>query len=34
VLLPHVVTFNLAVLPAKVRPLAEALEVERAVARG
>lgn len=30
VLLPHVVTFNLAVLPAKVRPLAEALEVETA----
>ena len=30
VLLPHVVAFNLAVLPAKVRPLAEALEVETA----
>lgn len=30
VLLPHVVIFNLAVLPAKVRPLAEALEVETA----
>lgn len=30
VLLPHVVTFNLAVLPAKVGPLAEALEVETA----
>jgi alcohol dehydrogenase class IV len=28
VLLPHVVAFNLAVLPEKVRPLAEALEVE------
>ncbi|KMO39424.1 alcohol dehydrogenase [Methylobacterium variabile] len=28
VLLPHVITFNLAVLPAKVKPLAEALEVE------
>ena len=28
VLLPHVVAFNLAVLPAKVKPLAEALEVE------
>lgn len=30
VLLPHVVAFNLAVLPAKVGPLAEALEVETA----
>jgi alcohol dehydrogenase class IV len=30
VLLPHVIAFNLAVLPAKVRPLAEALEVETA----
>ncbi|WP_018259925.1 iron-containing alcohol dehydrogenase [Methylobacterium sp. WSM2598] len=30
VLLPHVITFNLAVLPAKVKPLAEALEVETA----
>jgi alcohol dehydrogenase class IV len=30
VLLPHVVEFNLAVLPNKVRPLAEALEVETA----
>lgn len=28
VLLPHVVAFNLAVLPAKVKPLAEALDVE------
>ena len=28
VLLPHVITFNLAVLPDKVAPLAEALEVE------
>lgn len=28
VLLPHVITFNLAVLPHKVAPLAEALEVE------
>lgn len=28
VLLPHVITFNLAVLPHKVRPLAEALEVD------
>lgn len=28
VLLPHVVAFNLAVLPGKVKPLAEALEVE------
>ncbi|WP_298962132.1 iron-containing alcohol dehydrogenase [uncultured Methylobacterium sp.] len=30
VLLPHVTAFNLAVLPDKVRPLAEALEVETA----
>ncbi|MFH6781376.1 MULTISPECIES: iron-containing alcohol dehydrogenase [Methylobacterium] len=30
VLLPHVVAFNLAVLPAKVKPLADALEVETA----
>lgn len=30
VLLPHVTAFNLAVLPAKARPLAEALEVETA----
>ncbi|WP_407521936.1 iron-containing alcohol dehydrogenase [Methylobacterium oryzisoli] len=30
VLLPHVMTFNLAVLPEKVRPLAEALDVETA----
>jgi alcohol dehydrogenase class IV len=28
VLLPHVITFNLSVLPEKVKPLAEALEVE------
>jgi alcohol dehydrogenase class IV len=28
VLLPHVITFNLPVLPAKVKPLAEALEVD------
>ena len=28
VLLPHVIAFNLAVLPAKVKPLAEALEVD------
>ena len=28
VLLPHVITFNLAVLPQKVRPMAEALGVE------
>ncbi|GAA0600332.1 L-threonine dehydrogenase [Craurococcus roseus] len=30
VLLPHVTAFNLAVLPEKVKPLAEALEVETA----
>ncbi|MGY2046692.1 iron-containing alcohol dehydrogenase [Methylobacterium sp. JK268] len=30
VLLPHVIAFNLTVLPEKVRPLAEALEVEAA----
>ncbi len=30
ILLPHVVTFNLAVLPAKVAPLAEALQVDTA----
>ena len=30
VLLPHVIAFNLAVLPQKVAPLAEALEVETA----
>ena len=30
VLLPHVIAFNLPVLPGKVRPLAEALEVESA----
>ena len=30
VLLPHVVAFDLAVLPAKVKPLAEALEVDTA----
>ncbi len=29
-LLPHVAAFNLAVLPDKVKPLAEALEVETA----
>ena len=28
VLLPHVIAFNLAVLPAKVKPLADALEVD------
>ena len=28
VLLPHVIAFNLSVLPAKVKPLAEALEVD------
>ena len=28
VLLPHVISFNLAVLPAKVKPLAEALDVD------